>query len=203
MNRFIRYVSKIVCGNAQNSNFEVGATAPHPRPNTEHLSTLKQSASPMFMLSMRLLIYQENENGRFHRTGKCCVDIFGGGSADWAREVASIRYTYLIELRDTGARGFQLPVDEIAPTGIENWEGLRELAAHVLLNHGRRRRPTAAAVSASFLAVGASTHGEHRTPCWTSASAACRCRRPTLIVLAIILIVFLQRRQRSYRAEVF
>ena len=129
------------------------------------------------------------------------VDIFGGGSADWARAVVGIQYTYLIELRDAGARGFQLPVDEIVPTGIENWAGLRELAAHVLLNHGWRRRPTATAVSASLLPASASTHDRRRTLCWTSASDRCRCRRPLLIIAAILLCVFLQHPQRSRRPE--
>ena len=107
--------------------------------------------------------------------------------------MAGIRYTYLVELRDAGVRGFQLPVDEIVPTGIENWAGLRELAAHVLLEHGRRRRPTAAASIFS-------THSRRRTPCRTSSSAALRCRRrhPHLLLLVVIaaaalLTDFLQR----------
>jgi hypothetical protein len=67
------------------------------------------------------------------------LDAFGGGSADWARAVAKIRYSYLIELRDNGQRGFQLPVDQILPTGREAWAAVRELAAHVLLNDGFTR----------------------------------------------------------------
>jgi len=132
------------------------------------------------------------------------VDIFGGGSADWARAVAGIRYTYLIELRDAGARGFQLPADEIVPTGIENWAGLRELAAHILLNHGRRRRPAAAAVSATIQPARWSTQGgNRRTPCWTSASAPFRCRRPLLIVVVVTVAVLLQHPQRTYRHDAF
>ena len=130
------------------------------------------------------------------------ADIFGGGSADWARAVAGIRYSYLIELRDAGARGFQLPVDEIVPTGIENWAGLRELAAHILLNHGRRRRPTAAAVSATIHPGSWSTHGGGRTHCWTSASAPCRCRHPLLVVVTILPAVLLHP-LRPYRPDAF
>jgi len=127
------------------------------------------------------------------------ADIFGGGSADWARAVAGIRYPYLIELRDAGARGFQLPVDEIVPTGIENWAGLRELAGHILLNHGRRRRPTAAAVSGTIDPGHRSTHGERQTSCRSSATApSCCCCPLSLIFVTIILAVLLQHPQRPY-----
>jgi len=124
------------------------------------------------------------------------ADIFGGGSADWARAVAGIRYPYLIELRDAGARGFQLPVDEIVPTGIENWAGLRELAGHILLNHGRRRRPTAAVVSATIDPGHRSTHGERQTSCRSSATAPSCCSPLPLIFVTIILVVLLQHPQR-------
>jgi len=123
------------------------------------------------------------------------ADIFGGGSADWARAALGIRYTYLIELRDAGARGFQLPADEIRPTGVENWAGVRELAAHVLLEHGRRRRPVPAAVSAAVLPAGStSTVARRRTPCRTSTSPAAVRRRPPLLIVAlsVLLVHFLQ-----------
>lgn len=33
--------------------------------------------------------------------------------------VANIRYVFALELRDTGANGFKLPISEIIPTGQE------------------------------------------------------------------------------------
>jgi len=76
-----------------------------------------------------------------YRSNRLChntrTDAFGGGSADWARSVAKIRYSYLIELRDR--HGFQLPVDQVIPTGRESWAAVRELAAHVLFNDGFTR----------------------------------------------------------------
>lgn len=77
--------------------------------------------------------------------GQSCADVlsisdlFAGGSADWARSVSGIRYSYLVELRDTGTHGFRLPVSQILPTGCEAWVGVRELAAHALLNDGFTR----------------------------------------------------------------
>lgn len=64
---------------------------------------------------------------------------YGGGSADWAKAVAGIKYSYLIELRDTGIHGFQLPVEEIIPTGKESWAGVREISFFVLEHHHPRR----------------------------------------------------------------
>jgi len=119
------------------------------------------------------------------------ADIFGGGSADWARAVAGIRYTYLIELRDAGARGFQLPASEIVPTGVENWAGVRELAGHVLLEHGRRRPRPAPVVAADSRPAAdgtttAAAAARRRVPACraSAAAAAAACCRPLLIVTA-------------------
>lgn len=62
---------------------------------------------------------------------------FGGGSADWAKSVAGIKYSYLIELRDNGDRGFLLPENEIVPTGTENWAGIKVITSHIIKVHGR------------------------------------------------------------------
>lgn len=41
-----------------------------------------------------------------------------GGSDDWAKSIG-IKYSYTIELRDTGRYGFVLPANFIEPTGKE------------------------------------------------------------------------------------
>lgn len=41
-----------------------------------------------------------------------------GGSDDWAKSIG-IKYSYTIELRDTGRHGFVLPAQYIQPTGKE------------------------------------------------------------------------------------
>ena len=70
------------------------------------------------------------------------ADPFGGGSADWARGVANITYSYLIELRDRKVAGsnrhygFVLPPDEILPTAEENWAGLKVVATDIIHNYG-------------------------------------------------------------------
>lgn len=78
-------------------------------------------------------------------------DAYGGGSADWAKAVAGIKYSYLIELRDTGIYGFQLPAEEIIPTGKESWAGVRELSSFII-EHPHPRK-TSHSRSASVVQV--------------------------------------------------
>ncbi|CAH0725651.1 unnamed protein product, partial [Brenthis ino] len=53
-----------------------------------------------------------------------------GGSDDWAK-AQGIKYTYTIELSDTGRYGFVLPTSYIEPVARESLAGLRVLAAQV------------------------------------------------------------------------
>nr|CAI5848415.1 unnamed protein product [Callosobruchus analis] len=48
-----------------------------------------------------------------------------GGSDDWAKGVAGFKYSYTIELRDTGRYGFVLPANYIAPTAKEALAAVR------------------------------------------------------------------------------
>ncbi|CAH1961121.1 unnamed protein product [Acanthoscelides obtectus] len=48
-----------------------------------------------------------------------------GGSDDWAKGVAGFKYSYTIELRDTGRFGFVLPASYIQPTAEEALAALR------------------------------------------------------------------------------
>jgi len=50
-----------------------------------------------------------------------------GTSQDWAKAVANIKYSYTIELRDTGTYGFLLPPAQIKPTCLETWTGLKAM----------------------------------------------------------------------------
>lgn len=42
-----------------------------------------------------------------------------GGSDDWAKAILKMKYTYTVELRDTGKHGFVLPARYIIPTAKE------------------------------------------------------------------------------------
>jgi murein tripeptide amidase MpaA len=51
-----------------------------------------------------------------------------GGSDDWAKGAAGIKYSYTVELRDTGNSGFILPASQILPTAKETWEAVKTVA---------------------------------------------------------------------------
>jgi len=42
-----------------------------------------------------------------------------------------VKYSYVVELRDTGRFAFLLPEDQILPTGEEMLEGLKTIAKYV------------------------------------------------------------------------
>lgn len=75
----------------------------------------------------------------------CIIHLFNisdsaaGGSDDWAKGGAGVKYSYTIELRDTGAHGFVLPVNQILPNNRESWRGLAEFALSLNTNRGFHR----------------------------------------------------------------
>jgi hypothetical protein len=42
-----------------------------------------------------------------------------------------VKYSFSAELRDTGNSGFILPADQIYPSGIETWAGMKYLLANM------------------------------------------------------------------------
>jgi len=57
-----------------------------------------------------------------------------GTSTDYWYYKSNIVYSYCIELRDTGNYGFQLPANQILPTGRENFAGLKYWANYLISN---------------------------------------------------------------------
>jgi len=55
-----------------------------------------------------------------------------GGSEDYAKGVAGIKYSYCFELRDTGNSGFLLPPDQIKPSGIETFAAIESMAEDMI-----------------------------------------------------------------------
>uniref|UniRef100_T1J4W0 Transporter n=1 Tax=Strigamia maritima TaxID=126957 RepID=T1J4W0_STRMM len=54
-----------------------------------------------------------------------------GGSDDWAKGTAGIKYAYTVELRDNGRYGFALPASLILPTVQETWEAVKVLGREI------------------------------------------------------------------------
>ncbi|KAI8960409.1 hypothetical protein F5Y11DRAFT_268596 [Daldinia sp. FL1419] len=65
--------------------------------------------------------------------GPICSTLYAaaGGSNDYVTDVNEAEYGWAIELRDTGRNGFTLPANQILPTGIEIWEGMKYLFANM------------------------------------------------------------------------
>lgn len=66
-------------------------------------------------------------NGVLYKIGPLGTSLYlGSGFAmDWAYYNAKITHSYLVELRDKGHHGFLLPEDQIIPTAMETWEGIK------------------------------------------------------------------------------
>ncbi|CAH3025693.1 unnamed protein product, partial [Porites evermanni] len=68
-----------------------------------------------------------------------------GGSEDWTYGQLNVKYSFSVELRDTGRYGFLLPKEQIIPTGEETFEGLKALVKAmycVLRPDSLRSRPS-------------------------------------------------------------
>jgi len=54
-----------------------------------------------------------------------------GSSADYTYGVCGVKYSYGVELRDTGKYGFLLPSDQIIPSGIETFAGIVAMGQYI------------------------------------------------------------------------
>ena len=61
------------------------------------------------------------------------TDIESGTTKDYAYGHLNVRYTFSIELRDTGKYGFLLPSRLIAPTAREVFEGIKAMIVNINL----------------------------------------------------------------------
>src|SRR4051794_19807441 len=66
------------------------------------------------------------------------VDPASGGSDDWSKGVAGIKFVYLLELRpeENVDDGFILSADELVPTARETLEGVKTVARAVIERAG-------------------------------------------------------------------
>lgn len=78
----------------------------------------------------------ERTHGTQYKVGPSASILYtaSGTASDWAYEKAGIKYSYTIELRDTGTNGFLLPRQQIVPTGEETFNGLLAMIQQMELN---------------------------------------------------------------------
>jgi len=58
--------------------------------------------------------------------------LASGVAADYYYDVHGVIYSYIVELRDSGLYGFVLPPEQIRPTAIETWNGLRAMTNDIM-----------------------------------------------------------------------
>ena len=58
-------------------------------------------------------------------------DKCSGASSEWAKGVLGTRYSYTVELPDTGTYGFILPASRIDRTAKGMWAGLTTLLRNI------------------------------------------------------------------------
>ncbi|XP_064645163.1 carboxypeptidase B-like [Lineus longissimus] len=71
--------------------------------------------------------------GTTYRIGSITTLLYdaAGGSIDWTKAVAGIKYSMAYELRDTGTYGFMLPASQILSTAKETYASLQRLAEEI------------------------------------------------------------------------
>ena len=55
-----------------------------------------------------------------------------GGSDDWAKGGAGIKYSYTVELPDTGRHGFILPAKKIRNVADDSFRGVKAMLLEIL-----------------------------------------------------------------------
>jgi hypothetical protein len=68
---------------------------------------------------------------RYGNTASCIRSLVSGSSADYAFEVQKIPHVITMELPAGGKRGFNPPVEEIAPLCLESWQGIKAMVGHL------------------------------------------------------------------------
>ncbi|XP_027764410.1 carboxypeptidase A1-like [Empidonax traillii] len=94
-----------------------------PSPDHQELNELAKKAA-----SALAAVY-----GTKYTFGSIASTIYpaGGTTVDWAYELG-VKYSFSLELRDTGQHGFLLPSSQILPTATETWPALLAILGHGL-----------------------------------------------------------------------
>mmetsp|Transcript_110868 Transcript_110868/g.238719 ORF Transcript_110868/g.238719 Transcript_110868/m.238719 type:complete len:422 (+) Transcript_110868:34-1299(+) len=75
-------------------------------------------------------------HGKTYEYGPIATTIYpaSGSSADYTYDVCGVKYSYGVELRDTGEFGFLLPPEEIVPSGEEIWAAIVAMGKYIEAN---------------------------------------------------------------------
>ncbi|KAG0256614.1 putative metallocarboxypeptidase ecm14 [Mortierella polycephala] len=99
-------------------------------PFGEDCSKIPRDDEDIVEASMGAVKALQNVNGKKFTVGSIC-NVFErttGNSIDWTYGVANVKYSYFVELRDTGLYGFLLPESEILPSSEETMAAVTYLS---------------------------------------------------------------------------
>ncbi|XP_078573698.1 carboxypeptidase B-like [Branchiostoma floridae x Branchiostoma japonicum] len=99
-----------------------GWTSAHPLDYDEQADLAERAVNAIRSVNGKRFTYGTFTNLLYAASGMSC---------DWAYTVAGIKYSYTIQLRDTGQYGFVLPADQIRPSADEFFAGLLVVAEQV------------------------------------------------------------------------
>ncbi|XP_071822977.1 carboxypeptidase B-like [Apostichopus japonicus] len=76
-------------------------------------------------------------HGKWFQYGSIANVIYvaSGSSVDWAYDVAGIKHSYALELRDRGQYGFALPADQIQPSAEEFFAGAEAMVRYLKIGN--------------------------------------------------------------------
>ena len=94
------------------------------------VQTTRLGAQQMSYVSEITLVLSKSKPSETEIVNSRLTDAAAGGSDDWAKGSAGIKYAYTVELRDTGKHGFILPAAMIKETATETWTALQVVANH-------------------------------------------------------------------------
>lgn len=89
------------------------------------------AASPTPSVSVPSLTPRQIPQERTPTWAPLPADMAGGTTVDWAYD-NGVKYSFSLELRDSGRYGFLLPSSQIIPTATETWPALLDIMVHVL-----------------------------------------------------------------------
>ncbi|CAJ0915179.1 unnamed protein product, partial [Mesorhabditis belari] len=114
----------------------------HPYSNQER--TYPEDVQDLREVGLNGVAALEKDYGTAYRFGTGADILYpsSGGSDDWAKGVAKVKYVYLLELRpaDEVWDGFLLDPRQLIPTGKETWDGIK-VVVQAVLDRARANRP--------------------------------------------------------------
>lgn len=102
--------------------YPYGASTKETKDKTDLNVAAKLATQALYSVNRKSFVY-----GQISKV----IYVATGSSVDWTYTAQGVKYSYAVELRDTGRNGFMLPADQIVPSGEEVLASVVALYAYV------------------------------------------------------------------------